>query len=81
MDLPIEEAHKRVVIRNRGPLRKMDSVDQMHKDQYKLNEFLQRLNTIPTHFIDAVGSQVEVTNRIVNILQGYLSGKGYRKTI
>ena len=81
MDLPIEEAHKRVVIRNRGPLRKMDSVDQMHKDQYKLNEFLHRLNTIPTHFIDAVGSQVEVTNRIVNILQGYLSGKGYRKTI
>lgn len=81
MDLPIEEAHKRVVIRNRGPLRKMDSVDQMHKDQYKLNEFLHRLNTIPTHFIDAEGSQVEVTNRIVNILQGYLSGKGYRKTI
>ena len=77
----IEEAHKRVVIRNRGPLRKMDSVDQMHKDQYKLNEFLHRLNTIPTHFIDAEGSQVEVTNRIVNILQGYLSGKGYRKTI
>ncbi|MFR2883722.1 hypothetical protein [Veillonella nakazawae] len=39
MDLPIEEAHNRVVKRNRGPLRKMDSIDQMHKDQYKLNEF------------------------------------------
>lgn len=69
--LPVEEAHKRVIIRNRGPLRKMDEISEMKKDEVKLGEYLTRLNHIPIHYVNATGTTKSVTSRIVKVLEGY----------
>lgn len=71
MRLPVEEAHKRVIIRNRGPLRKMDEISEMKKDEVKLGEYLTRLNHIPVHYVNAAGTTKSVTSRIVKVLEGY----------
>lgn len=72
MDIPVEEAYKRVVKRNRGPLRNMDHMDVMRKDKQRLQRYLNKLPNIPVHYIDAIGSEAEVSNRIITTLEGYL---------
>lgn len=72
MDIPEEIAHERVVKRNRGPLRKMDQVIQMQKDKERLQNYLKRLPDTPVHYINALGTESEVTNRIIEKLEGYL---------
>lgn len=72
MDLPEEEAHKRVVSRNRGPLRAMDQVEQMKKDKIVFEDYLKRIGDIPIHYIDASGTREEVTDSIMVCLEEYL---------
>lgn len=73
MDLPENVAYERVVKRNRGPLRKMDEIEEMRKDKKRLLSFLNNIPEIPVYFIDAVGSEDEVTERIIKKLKGYLT--------
>lgn len=73
LSLPVEEAHKRVIMRNRGPLRKMDEISEMKKDEIKLEKYLTRLNYIPVHYVNAYGTKESVTSRIVKILEDYFS--------
>lgn len=75
MDIPEEDAYERVVKRNRGPLRKMDEVDVMRKDKDRLKRYLRRMPSVPVHYIDAVGTEKEVTSRIINELEGYLQNE------
>lgn len=72
MDIPEEMAYERVVKRNRGPLRKMDEVGEMRKDKIHLQNYLSRLSNIPVYYIDAVGTEEEVTKRIIRKIEGYL---------
>jgi dTMP kinase len=73
MDIPEEVAHDRVVKRNRGPLRKMDEVEEMKKDKMRLQSYLEKLPKVPVYYIDATGTQEEVTKKIIEKLEGYLS--------
>lgn len=72
MELPEVEAYERVVKRNRGPLRKMDEVEQMKKDKIRLLKYLKKMSNIPVHFIDAMGTEEEVTLKIIEKVKGYL---------
>lgn len=72
MDIGEEAAHTRVVNRNRGPMRKMDQVDEMKKDRAMFQEYLKRLEGIPVHTVDASGTREEVTTKIVGELERYL---------
>ena len=45
MDIPEEVAYERVVKRNRGPLRKMDEVDEMKTDKIRLQNYLAKMPT------------------------------------
>lgn len=73
MDLPEEEAHRRVVKRNRGSLRKMDEVEEMRKDRIRFLRYLNKLAGIPVYYINADGSEEEVAERIIETLEVYLS--------
>ena len=72
MDIDVEEAHKRILKRNRGPLRKMDQVEQMKKDKEILKSYLTKLDYIPVHYINANDKEENVTNNIIDELKGYL---------
>lgn len=72
MDIPEEVAHERVVQRNRGPLRKMDEVEEMRKDKIRFQSFLDKLPDIPVYYIDATGTKEEVTRKIVEKIEGYI---------
>lgn len=73
MDIPEEVAYERVVKRNRGPLRKMDEVDVMKKDKIRLQNYLAKMPNIPVYYIDATGTEEEVTKKIIEKLEGHLS--------
>ena len=73
LDMPEEEAHRRVVLRKRGPLREMDKIDNMRKDRQILCDYLKKLRDIPVHTIDATGSQEVVARRITEQLERYLA--------
>lgn len=72
MDIPEEVAYERVVKRNRGSLRKMDKVEEMRKDKVRLQNYLSKLPEVPVHYIDATGTEEEVTQKIIEKLEGYL---------
>lgn len=72
MDIPEEDAYERVVKRNRGPLRKMDEVEEMRKDKIRLQNYLVKIPNIPVYYIDAMGTEEEVTNRIIEKLERHL---------
>ncbi len=72
-NLSPEEAHQRVVKRNRGPLREMDMVDKMKTDLILFEKFIERLDKdIPIHQIDGSMSKDEVTENIRGILSNYM---------
>jgi dTMP kinase len=73
MNIPEEVAYERVVKRNRGPLRKMDEVDEMKKDKIRLQNYLAQMPGIPVYYIDAIGTEEEVTKKIIEKLEGHLS--------
>lgn len=73
MDIPEEVAYERVVKRNRGPLRKMDMVDEMKKDKIRLQNYLSQMPNVPVYYIDATGTEEEVTKKIIEKLEGHLS--------
>jgi dTMP kinase len=73
IDVPEELAFERVVKRNRGPLRKMDQIDQMRQDKGRFEKYLERLPTIPVHHIDGQGKVEDITNRIVEELKRYFA--------
>lgn len=73
MDISEEVAYERVVKRNRGPLRKMDEVDEMKKDKIRLQNYLAKMPNIPVYYIDATGTEEEVTKKIIEKLEGHLS--------
>lgn len=72
MDIPEEEAFERVVKRNRGPLRKMDQVEEMRKDKIRLQNYLAKMPDIPVYYINAMGTEEDVTNRIIEKLERHL---------
>lgn len=72
MDIPEDVAYERVVKRNRGPLRKMDEVEVMKRDKDRLQHYLSRIPEVPVYYIDAIGTEEEITTRIINKLEGYL---------
>lgn len=74
-DLSPEEAHERVVKRNREPLREMDMVDKMKSDLVLFEQFIDRLDkNIPIHYIDGSMSKNQVTENIRTILSNYMEG-------
>lgn len=73
MDIPEKVAYERVVKRNRGPLRKMDKVEEMKKDKIRLQNYLAKMPNVPVYYIDATGTEEEVTNKIIEKLEGHLS--------
>lgn len=67
------EANKRVVKRNRGPLRKMDEIEIMKKDRKLFDKYLNRIEeNIPVHYINASGDEEEVTTQIEKVISKYL---------
>lgn len=72
MDIDEQEAHKRVTIRNRGPLRKMDQIEQMQKDKVFLQRCLEKINDVPVHHISANQDMSKVTDDIIQIITKYL---------
>lgn len=72
MDIPEEMAYARVVKRNRGPLRKIDEVEQMRKDKILLQNYLSKLPKVPVYYIDATGTEEEVTQKIIEKLERHL---------
>lgn len=72
MDIPEETAYERVVKRNRGPLRKMDEIEVMRRDKDRLQRYLDRMPNIIVYHIDAIGTKEEVTNRIIDKIEGHL---------
>lgn len=72
LDLSAEEANNRVILRNRGPLRQMDKVPEMKRDRERLISYIERMPDIPVHYINASGSEEEVTNRILEKMKGYI---------
>lgn len=73
MDIPEEVAYERVVKRNRGPLRKMDKVDEMRKDKIRLQNYINKISDVPVYYIDATGTKEEVTKKIIEKLEGHLT--------
>lgn len=75
-ELPAEEAHKRVVERNRGPLREMDKIENMTRDRERFEMYMARIDeNIPIHYIDAGSDRDSVTGRVDEILSKYLGEK------
>jgi dTMP kinase len=72
-EVPVEEAHQRVLKRNRGPLREMDQIKKMESDRILLNQYINLLkDELPVHYIDANADQDVVTDRIEEVLNMYL---------
>lgn len=71
LELPEWQAYERVLKRNRGPLRKMDFVEQMKKDRAKFETYLSYLKDIPVHYIDASGEKQNVTEKILDVMTKY----------
>lgn len=77
-EISAEEAHKRVVKRNRGTLRKMDQIENMRKDRLQFNTYIDKIKQeIPIYYIDASSDVKSVTNRIDKILFNYLKETNY----
>lgn len=72
MDIEEDEAHNRVVKRNRGPLREMDQIEKMKKDKKMFERYLSMLSDIPVHHVNASDTEQIVTNNIVKELERYL---------
>lgn len=72
MDIPEDVAYERVVKRNRGPLRKMDEVEEMKKDKIRIQNYLNKMPDIPVYYIDAIGNEEEVTQRIIEKIEGHI---------
>lgn len=70
LELPPEEAHRRVELRHRGPLRKMDQLANMEKDIKKLKEYVAYVhNDVPVRYLDASGDKYEVQKRIAAVIE------------
>ncbi|WP_462410636.1 dTMP kinase [Neobacillus sp. Marseille-QA0830] len=75
LEVPADEAHHRVVKRNRGPLREMDRMESMVSDRVLLEKYIERFNhEIPVHYINAHSDRDTVTNRIKEIISHYMEG-------
>lgn len=72
LDLPVEEAHRRVVARRRGVLRAMDQLDQMRADRALLLRCQARLAHVPFCRIDAARPVPEVTGMIMNRISDFM---------
>lgn len=72
-ELEVEEAHRRVLKRNREPLRAMDQVENMKSDRKLLNKYIDQIKEeVPIYYIDASLDRDSVTDKIDNILLEYL---------
>lgn len=67
------EAHKRVLKRNREPLREMDGLEQMRSDYSKLLRYLSRFSEIPVHRISGMESPAVITQKILERIKIYLA--------
>lgn len=72
LDISEEEANKRVKLRGRGPLRKMDQIEQMRKDKIFLQKCLERLHSIPVIHVNGEGTVSEVTTQIVTAIDNFM---------
>lgn len=72
LDIDEYEAHKRVKIRNRGPLRNMDQIEQMQKDKFFLQHCLEKISDVPVHYINAKQDISKVTDEIIQVITKYL---------
>ena len=72
MEISEDIAFERVVRRNRGPLRKMDQIIEMKKDKKILKNYLKKINHPNVYYIDAVGSEEDVTQRILEKLKVHM---------
>jgi len=73
LDIPIETAYERVVKRNRHPIRKMDSKENMFADLDRINSYLRRLDqSIQIYHVAANQSENKVTEDIGKILSNYM---------
>jgi dTMP kinase len=73
-DLPVEEAHRRVVARNRGALREMDQISNMVEDRMKFDRYLELFKgQIPVHYVNAAVDEDSVTVQVKKILEMYLN--------
>lgn len=72
LDLPVEEAHRRVVARRRGTLRPMDMPEQMRADRAKLLRCQALLPQIPFCRINAALSPQQVTRSIMDRIPDFL---------
>lgn len=72
LDLPVEEAHRRVVARRRGALRPMDMPEQMRADRAKLLRCQARLPQVPFCRINAALSPQQVTSAIMDRIPDFL---------
>lgn len=72
LDLPAEEAHKRVVNRRRGALRPVDFPQNMRENKAFLLRCRDRLPEVPFVVIDAARPAEEITAEIKDYLRLYL---------
>lgn len=72
LDLPAEEAHKRVVNRRRGALRPVDYPENMRENKAFLLRCRDRLPEVPFVVIDAARPADEITAEIKDYLRLYL---------
>ncbi len=72
LDINEEEARRRVLHRNRMPLRKMDTVSQMREDKKILLEYLSRLSSIPVYFINGSLERNDVTRQVLEKIYMYM---------
>lgn len=75
LDLPAEEAHKRVVNRRRGALRPVDYPENMRENKAFLLRCRDRLPEVPFVVIDAARPADEITAEIKEYLHLYLPQK------
>lgn len=72
-ELSAEEANKRVIKRNRGPLREMDKIENMTRDRELFDKYMERIKQeVPIYYIDASSEKDTVTSQIDDILSKYL---------
>ncbi len=73
LDLPVKVARKRVVARNRMPLRKMDEEASMLEDLERFHEYIARFEPpVNVHKINADQPEGQVTVAIGEVLASYL---------
>ncbi len=74
LEISTDEAYRRVVARNRGPLRLMDHKAQMQRDRETLSRYLTQIDAaIPVHYIDAERPEAVLTEAIIEVMRGYLT--------